>query len=134
MRGGSDLPVPGADVRAWRRSWPPEARESGARAPRAARGSISRSPTAEVQPPVSSLEDIAEKARTVCQGPDTKDFGDGLAEVRERGTRADIGARADHRARQEHGHVFARVIGARCGRVVSMVGRDDEQVSFMQAR
>src|SRR5205085_3768490 len=114
-----------------RRSSPPDETGSGARAPLAAR--VSSVPTFGSPAPAFSLKNIAKKAGAVGQRTDSKDLGNRLAKIRESRTGPDVHAGANRRPRQKHWHVLACVIRARCGGIVAVVRRDDEQVAIVKA-
>src|SRR5256714_12431991 len=100
-----------------------------------------------VFPPANVANHLANPSRNLTQKAFTRAelqaevVGDGLADVGERGAVAEVNADARARAVDEERGVLARVIRAAEGRVVAVVGGDDEEVSvgdrgfdFWQAR
>ena len=67
------------------------------------------------------------------QGAHAEDVGHSLAQIGKRRAGSEVDAGRAMRAGRQHRHVLARVIGARRGRVVAVVGGDDEQVVRPQA-
>ena len=64
---------------------------------------------------------------------DAEQLGQRLAEIGERRPRAEVDVPSDARAGDEQRHVLARVIGARRGRIVAVIGGDDQQIGWPAA-
>ena len=56
-------------------------------------------------------------------------FGERLSEIRERASRAKVGAGPHMRSRDDERHVLARMIRARGRRIVAVVGRHQQQIA-----
>ena len=79
-------------------------------------------------------QDIAKEAGSVRERSDPEDLRDRLAEIREGPANADVGAWPDATADEKHRDELARVVRARRGRVVAVIGCDDEEVPLAQPR
>ena len=126
---------------ACRRSSPPAARGSRARAVRAVRGSssccvaVTPGLSASAQPSHGSHAISAQESSVPCvERSDAEQLGERLAEIGERRARAEVGAGRTAAPVEQHRHVLARVIGARRRRIVAVIGGDDQEVVVAQAR
>src|SRR5688572_8533727 len=78
--------------------------------------------------------DVLQETGAVRESLHAEIAGQRLAEVGKRGARADVDAGLDLRSREQHRHVFARMIRAWRAGIVAMVRGDDEKVPGTQVR
>src|SRR5688572_19018259 len=105
----------------------------GASTSRSRRSSCSRI-VMSATPLCCAPEQLGAKTGAAGERSDAEYVGDGLAEIREGGPDAKVDAGADGWTDGEHGHVLARVIGARGGGIVAVIGSNHEQIAGSQAR
>ena len=80
------------------------------------------------------MRQFAEKAGAMAHAADAEQLGKRLSQVGERLSRAQVGAGAHAPASCDERNVLARVVGARRGRIVAVIGRHDKQILVSQQR
>src|SRR6185503_13080737 len=88
----------------------------------------------ELCAPCVLIRELPQEARPVRERADAEQLGERLPEVGERPARAEVDAGADVAPGREQRHVFARMIGTRRGRIVAVVGGDDQQIVVSKMR
>ena len=84
---------------------------------------------------MTSLRIMSARKLVPCgKRTDAEDVGQRLSEIRERLPRAQIDAGLDASAMQQQRHVLARVIGARRGRIVAVIGGNHQQIVVSELR
>src|SRR5262245_56803462 len=80
------------------------------------------------------MDQLLQKARSMSEGSDVEELCERLAQISERRSCSQIDASAHAGTGDQQRYVFARMIGARGGRIVAVVGGDYLQVVLIEQR